>query len=102
VLLEPCAVFQILRGSEMLFAALFAVLFLRRHLNRWHFLGVALCMVRLRGLLQQTACRIKHVGCGVKPSFMIGLDFNTCRHTDASDIIAVMTLPGDGTVHGEA
>jgi hypothetical protein len=30
----------------MLFAALFAVLFLKRHLNKWHFLGVALCMVR--------------------------------------------------------
>jgi drug/metabolite transporter (DMT)-like permease len=39
------AVFQILRGSEMLFAALFAVLFLKRRLNRWHFAGVALCMV---------------------------------------------------------
>jgi hypothetical protein len=51
------AVFQILRGSEMLFAALFAVLFLKRHLNRWHFLGVALCMVRLDSVKRETvAC----------------------------------------------
>ncbi|KAF6257076.1 hypothetical protein COO60DRAFT_1626921 [Scenedesmus sp. NREL 46B-D3] len=42
---RSCVVFQILRGSEMLFAALFAVLFLKRRLNRWHFLGVGLCMV---------------------------------------------------------
>lgn len=44
----PClpAVFQILRGAEMIFAALFAVSFLHRPLNRWHYAGVALCMVR--------------------------------------------------------
>jgi drug/metabolite transporter (DMT)-like permease len=48
VLLLCCAaaVFQILRGAEMIFAALFAVTFLHRPLNRWHYGGVALCMVR--------------------------------------------------------
>jgi hypothetical protein len=30
----------------MIFAALFAVVFLHRPLNRWHYSGVALCMVR--------------------------------------------------------
>lgn len=30
----------------MIFAALFAVSFLHRPLNRWHYAGVALCMVR--------------------------------------------------------
>jgi drug/metabolite transporter (DMT)-like permease len=45
-LLLPCAVFQILRGAEMLFAALFAVTLLHRPLNRWHAGGVALCLVR--------------------------------------------------------
>ncbi|WIA18798.1 hypothetical protein OEZ85_003481 [Tetradesmus obliquus] len=44
LLYVAASVFQILRGSEMLFAALFAVLFLKRHLNKWHFMGVALCM----------------------------------------------------------
>lgn len=39
------AVFQILRGAEMVFAALFAVIFLHRPLNRWHYMGVTLCMV---------------------------------------------------------
>src|SRR5690349_11089668 len=39
------AVFQILRGAEMVFAAFFAVTFLKRPLNRWHYGGVALCMV---------------------------------------------------------
>jgi len=37
-----------LRGSEMLFAALFAVLCLKRRLNKWHFMGVALSMVSLK------------------------------------------------------
>ena len=32
----------------MVFAAMFSVLFLHRHLNRWHYLGIALCVVRGR------------------------------------------------------
>ena len=34
-----------MRGAEMLFAALFAVLFLGRRLNRLHFAGLAACVV---------------------------------------------------------
>jgi drug/metabolite transporter (DMT)-like permease len=34
-----------LRGAEMVFAALFAVLLLHRHLNKWHYGGIALCVV---------------------------------------------------------
>eukprot|EP00775_Hariotina_reticulata_P007660 gene7660-7863_t len=47
LLYVAASVFQILRGSEMLFAALFAVLFLKRRLNKWHFMGVGLSMVGL-------------------------------------------------------
>jgi drug/metabolite transporter (DMT)-like permease len=57
-------VFQILRGSEMLFAALFAVLFLKRHLNRWHFIGVALCMVSSKR--KASSCSIMISGVAVR------------------------------------
>jgi len=33
-----------LRGAEMLFAAVFAVVFLKRSLNRTHYKGIACCM----------------------------------------------------------
>lgn len=41
------SVYQMMRGAEMLFAALFAVSFLHRKLNRMHFLGILCCVVRL-------------------------------------------------------
>ncbi len=39
------SVYQMMRGAEMLFAALFAVLFLRRRLNVYHYGGIVACMV---------------------------------------------------------
>lgn len=39
-----CAV-QMMRGAEMLFAALFSVVFLGRTLNRFHLLGIFFCSV---------------------------------------------------------
>lgn len=38
------SVYQMMRGAEMLFAALFAVVFLRRSLNRYHLWGLACCV----------------------------------------------------------
>lgn len=38
------SVYQMMRGAEMLFAALFAVVFLRRRLNGWHYGGIACCV----------------------------------------------------------
>jgi drug/metabolite transporter (DMT)-like permease len=40
------SVYQMMRGAEMLFAALFTVVFLKRSLNRLHFLGMLFCVVR--------------------------------------------------------
>ena len=40
------SIYQMLRGAEILFSALFAVLFLKRKLNRLHYGGVLCCMVR--------------------------------------------------------
>lgn len=39
------SVYQMMRGAEMLFAALFAVVFLGRRLNTYHFAGIACCVV---------------------------------------------------------
>ncbi|CAK0787430.1 hypothetical protein CVIRNUC_010650 [Coccomyxa viridis] len=39
------SVYQMMRGAEMLFAALFAVLFLHRHLNKYHLLGILCCVI---------------------------------------------------------
>lgn len=39
------SVYQMMRGAEMLFAALFAVTFLHRSLNRFHLMGILCCMV---------------------------------------------------------
>ena len=36
-------------GAEMLFAAVFAVAFLHRRLNRFHLLGILCCVVRSPG-----------------------------------------------------
>jgi drug/metabolite transporter (DMT)-like permease len=40
------SVYQMMRGAEMLFAALFSIMFLHRHLNKFHFGGIACCVVR--------------------------------------------------------
>jgi hypothetical protein len=39
------SVYQMMRGAEMLFAALFALLFLKRHLNKYHGMGILCCVV---------------------------------------------------------
>lgn len=39
----PASVWQLLRGAEMIFAAIFAVLFLGQKLYLFHWLGIALC-----------------------------------------------------------
>ena len=44
------SVYQMMRGAEMLFAALFTLLFLGRELNRKHVLGIVFCVVRLISL----------------------------------------------------
>lgn len=41
------SVYQMMRGAEMLFAALFAVAFLHRQLNKFHYLGILCCVVSL-------------------------------------------------------
>lgn len=38
------SVYQMMRGAEMLFAALFAVVFLKRSLNKYHHMGIACCI----------------------------------------------------------
>lgn len=45
LLTVTASVYQMMRGAEMLFAALFAVLFLSRRLNRLHFSGIGCCIV---------------------------------------------------------
>ena len=39
------SVYQMMRGAEMLFAAVFSVVFLHRTLNRLHLLGILCCVV---------------------------------------------------------
>ncbi|KAL3147971.1 hypothetical protein ABBQ38_014266 [Trebouxia sp. C0009 RCD-2024] len=39
------SVYQMMRGAEMLFAALFSVSFLHRSLNRFHLLGILCCVI---------------------------------------------------------
>ena len=39
------SVYQMLRGAEILFSAIFAVAFLHRSLNRLHYGGIACCLV---------------------------------------------------------
>ena len=41
------SVYQMMRGAEMLFAALFSVVFLKRHLNLFHYMGILCCVVGL-------------------------------------------------------
>ncbi len=45
LLYVTASVYQMMRGAEMLFAALFAVTFLGRRLNRFHLLGILCCVV---------------------------------------------------------
>lgn len=45
LLTVTASVYQMMRGAEMLFAALFAILFLARRLNKFHFGGIACCVV---------------------------------------------------------
>lgn len=45
LLTVTASVYQMLRGAEMLFAALFAVVFLKRKLNKYHFGGIGCCIV---------------------------------------------------------
>lgn len=46
LLYVTASVYQMLRGAEMLFAALFAVAFLGRRLNKFHLGGILCCVVR--------------------------------------------------------
>ncbi len=45
LLYVTASIYQMLRGAEILFSALFAVLFLKRKLNKLHYLGIAACTV---------------------------------------------------------
>lgn len=57
------SVYQMMRGAEMLFAALFAVVFLRRTLNRFHLLGILCCVVRSadRAFICKVICTLKQL-----------------------------------------
>lgn len=39
------SVYQMLRGAEILFSAIFAVTFLKRKLYKRHYIGIAFCLV---------------------------------------------------------
>lgn len=41
LLTTTASVYQMMRGAEMLFAAVLAVIFLHRHLNRYNYMGLA-------------------------------------------------------------
>ena len=45
LLYVTASVYQMLRGAEMLFAAIFSVIFLKRSLNKYNIMGVVLCLV---------------------------------------------------------
>lgn len=45
LLTVTASVYQMMRGAEMIFAALFAILFLGRRLNQLHYTGIACCCV---------------------------------------------------------
>eukprot|EP00201_Polytomella_parva_P001449 CAMPEP_0175086198 /NCGR_PEP_ID=MMETSP0052_2-20121109/29103_1 /TAXON_ID=51329 ORGANISM="Polytomella parva, Strain SAG 63-3" /NCGR_SAMPLE_ID=MMETSP0052_2 /ASSEMBLY_ACC=CAM_ASM_000194 /LENGTH=458 /DNA_ID=CAMNT_0016358329 /DNA_START=4301 /DNA_END=5677 /DNA_ORIENTATION=- len=44
LLYVTASVYQMMRGAEMLFAAFFAVVFLKRKLNKYHFMGLLCCV----------------------------------------------------------
>jgi hypothetical protein len=55
------SVYQMMRGAEMLFAALFAVLFLKRHLNKYHYMGITCCVVSAgQGMERRCSARWIH------------------------------------------
>ncbi|CAL5221472.1 g3669 [Coccomyxa viridis] len=45
LLYVTASVYQMLRGAEILFSAIFAVIFLKRSLNKFHYCGIAGCLV---------------------------------------------------------
>ncbi|KFM25000.1 Solute carrier family 35 member F6 [Auxenochlorella protothecoides] len=45
LLYVTASVYQMMRGAEMLFAALFAVVFLKRSLNKYHYSGILCCVI---------------------------------------------------------
>lgn len=65
------SVYQMMRGAEMLFAALFAVFFLHRSLNKFHVGGIACCVVR-------------PLGFGFSNTSIAGSLFTTCAAPSAA------------------
>ena len=45
LLTVTASVYQMMRGAEMLFAAIFAILFLHRSLNKLHYGGIGCCII---------------------------------------------------------
>lgn len=45
LLYVAASVYQMLRGAEILFSAIFAVAFLKRRLTKFHYGGIACCLV---------------------------------------------------------
>jgi len=74
------SVYQMLRGAEMLFAALFAVVFLKRHLNKYHHMGIACCILG-----------ITMVGCSTILSAKQDADKNATQ-ADAGQVLFGMLL----------
>ncbi len=66
------SVYQMMRGAEMFFAAIFSVLFLHRRLNKFHLLGILCCVVRPAfQLLRQAENSL--TSCPVARSFSVSL-----------------------------
>lgn len=55
------SVYQMMRGAEMLFAAFFAITFLKRSLNKYHFYGLCCCVVRVPRLHVLIPCKYSPV-----------------------------------------
>lgn len=71
------SVFNMVRGSEIVFSALLATVLLRRRLNRWHLCGIALCtagvtVVGAASLLESAAAaasrRLRHHAGPIAPA----------------------------------
>jgi hypothetical protein len=58
------SVYQMMRGAEMLFAAAMAVTFLKRHLNKYHGLGLLCCTVRAWDAVVWRVCCTSGVAAG--------------------------------------
>jgi drug/metabolite transporter (DMT)-like permease len=65
------SVYQMMRGAEMLFAAIFSVTFLRRQLNHFHLLGIVSCLVRLKGIMHPASLLFSSSSLGIMPSQLI-------------------------------